>query len=100
MIEQVFTQNQIPYQLVGGTRFYDRQEIKTILAYLYLVENPDDNISFSWAIQHPNSGIGTVSIQKMIDKSQDRKVSIFNLAQTENLPLSTKQNQKVKKCGV
>ena len=46
MIEEIFLKSNIPYKIVGGTKFYDRKEIKDILAYLRLIGNPDDEISF------------------------------------------------------
>ena len=49
----------IEYAIVGGTKFYDRKEIKDILAYLRLIANPDDDISFQRVINVPKRGIGS-----------------------------------------
>ena len=58
MVEEIFLKSNIPYKIVGGTKFYDRKEIKDILAYLRLIGNPDDEISFARIINVPKRGIG------------------------------------------
>ena len=55
----------IPYTMVGGHKFYDRKEIKDILAYLSLIANPDDSISFERIVNEPKRGIGKSSIEKL-----------------------------------
>ena len=64
--EHAFSQAVIPYKLVGGVRFYDRKEIKDILAYLRLIVNPLDTVSFERVINVPARGIGAVSIQRIV----------------------------------
>lgn len=65
-IEEVFVQYGIPYKIVGGVRFYDRKEIKDILAYLRLVYQPSDQISFERIVNVPTRGIGTKSLQQFL----------------------------------
>ncbi|UOY91607.1 DNA helicase PcrA [Ectobacillus sp. JY-23] len=67
VVEEVFLKSNIPYKIVGGIKFYDRKEIKDILAYLRLIANPQDEISFSRIINVPKRGIGASSIDKIIN---------------------------------
>jgi len=68
-IEEALNRNFIPYRIVGAKKFYQRKEIKDILAYLRLVANPSDRMSFRRAINAPRRGIGEVTIQKLEDLS-------------------------------
>lgn len=62
--ERAFLQHHIPYQLVGGVRFYDRKEIKDMIAYLRLLYQPNDRMSFSRIVNVPARGVGAVSFEK------------------------------------
>ena len=64
--EKAFMDYRIPYKLVGGVRFYDRKEIKDIVAYLHLIVNPRDVISLTRVINVPARGIGEKSVQKIL----------------------------------
>ena len=64
--ERAFMDYRIPYKLVGGVRFYDRKEIRDIVAYLHLIVNPRDIISLTRVINVPARGIGEKSIQKIL----------------------------------
>ncbi len=64
-IEDAFVRFGVPYRLVGGTRFYERREIKDVLAYLRLVANPFDGVSLARVINVPTRGIGQKSIQEL-----------------------------------
>ncbi len=64
-IEDAFVRFGVPYRLVGGTRFYERREIKDVLAYLRLVANPFDGVSLARVINVPTRGIGQKSLQEM-----------------------------------
>ena len=66
-MEEVLLKSNIDYTIVGGTKFYDRKEIKDLLAYLRLIANPDDDISFRRIINVPKRGIGATSLDKMAD---------------------------------
>src|SRR3990167_2072507 len=63
VIEEAFLREGIPYLLVGGVRFYDRKEIKDILAYLRLIANPKDKIAYKRIVNVPPRGIGAVALQ-------------------------------------
>ena len=66
-IEEVFVQYGIPYRIVGGVRFYDRKEIKDVLAYIRLMYQPDDIASFERIVNVPTRGVGKASLQKFYD---------------------------------
>lgn len=65
--EKAFMEYRIPYKLVGGVRFYDRKEIRDIVAYLHLIVNPRDIISFTRVVNVPARGIGEKSVQKILE---------------------------------
>ncbi len=65
-LERAFLQNHIPYQIVGGVRFYDRKEIKDIIAYLKLIYQPQDRMSFSRIVNVPTRGVGAMSLEKFL----------------------------------
>ncbi|HMS32141.1 MAG TPA: 3'-5' exonuclease [Candidatus Saccharibacteria bacterium] len=65
-LEEALMRFNIPYQLIGGTRFYDRKEIKDILSYLNLVYQPDDIASFLRAVNSPSRGLGKVSLDNFL----------------------------------
>jgi DNA helicase-2/ATP-dependent DNA helicase PcrA len=64
--ERAFMQHRIPYQLIGGVRFYDRKEIKDVIAYLRLVYQPNDRMSFSRIVNVPARGVGQTSFDKFL----------------------------------
>ena len=66
-LEEQFVRYGIPYKIVGGVRFYDRAEIKDILAYLRLIYQPEDLVSFNRVVNVPTRGIGAKSIQSFLD---------------------------------
>jgi DNA helicase-2/ATP-dependent DNA helicase PcrA len=63
-IEEAFVHMGIPYRVVGGVRFYDRKEIKDVMAYLRLIFQPEDRVSFERVVNVPARGIGATSVQK------------------------------------
>ncbi len=67
----------VPYQLVGGLRFYQRQEVKDVVAYLRLVANPDDDVSFARVVNVPSRGIGQRTMAKLADAARELGVSMF-----------------------
>ena len=64
VIENMLTREAIPYRVLGGLRFFDRKEIKDILAYLKLINNPSDNVSLKRIINEPKRGIGKTTVEK------------------------------------
>lgn len=65
-LERAFLQMRVPYQIVGGVRFYDRKEIKDIVAYLKLIYQPNDRMSFSRIANIPTRGVGATSLEKFL----------------------------------
>ena len=68
--EEVLTRYSIPYQVVGGLRFYDRREIKDVLAYLRVIANPADSVSLKRVINVPRRGVGKGTLEKLDQASQ------------------------------
>ncbi len=75
--EDVFLKNDIPYAIYGGIGFYQRKEIKDVIAYLKLILNNDDDFSFKRVVNEPKRKIGDALIGKLIDAATDNKVSLF-----------------------
>ncbi|HFT5903375.1 TPA: DNA helicase PcrA [Bacillus cereus] len=97
MVEEIFLKSNIPYKIVGGTKFYDRKEIKDILAYLRLIGNPDDEISFARIINMPKRGIGATSIDKIINYGVQNGISLTAvLDEIEHVGVSAKITKAVK----
>lgn len=82
VIEEILIKSDIPYQIVGGIKFYDRKEIKDLLGYLRLLSNPDDDISLTRIINVPKRGIGDTTVGKLADAAAQRGTSIFRLLET------------------
>ncbi len=78
-IEKVFSRSGIPYRVLGGTRFYDRKEIKDILAYLALVNNPDDDLRLSRIINEPKRKIGSVALDAIRDIAATEHCSMLTV---------------------
>lgn len=77
VIEEVFVKANIPYQMVGGTKFYDRKEIKDMLAYLRLIANPDDDLSFRRVVNVPKRGIGQTTVDKLGLYALEKGLSMY-----------------------
>ena len=71
----------IPYQIVGGVGFYDRMEIKDILAYLRVMCNRDDSMSLRRIVNVPARGIGATTLQRIVDFATSEELSLFNAIQ-------------------
>jgi DNA helicase II / ATP-dependent DNA helicase PcrA len=82
VLEEIFSQHKIPYRVVGGMRFYERKEIKDLLAWLRGAMNPSDVVSIQRAAQAPKRGIGDVTIAK-----------IGQFARSEDIPLGEAFNR-------
>ncbi len=76
-LEETFIRYGMPYRLVAGTRFYERKEIKDIIAYLKLVQNPNDSVSLLRIINIPARGIGDKSLAQLDARAKSRGVSIY-----------------------
>lgn len=81
--EEVLVQYAVPYTIVGGLRFYDRKEIKDILAYLRLIANPDDSLSLKRIINTPRRGIGKATIDRLEMAARELNVSLWQIITDE-----------------
>lgn len=76
-LEEWFIRAGIPYKLVGGVKFYERKEIKDLLAYLKFLANPSDGISMKRIINEPRRGIGEATLKKIEDYSREKGIPIY-----------------------
>ncbi len=76
VLEERLIKGRIPYKIVGGVRFYERKEIKDVLAYLQLMHNPNDTVAFQRIVNVPTRGIGTKAVLRLLDASETRSVSV------------------------
>ena len=90
-IEQALVETGVPYKVVGGTRFYDRREVKDVLAYLRLLANPDDEVSARRIVNVPKRGIGATSVARLAAWAGTQRVSFADaLGRAEEAGLSAK----------
>ena len=79
VFEETFIKEGIPYKILGGLKFYDRKEIKDILAYLRVIQNPSDNISLKRIINVPRRGIGNTTVEAVENIATQRECSMFSV---------------------
>ena len=88
-LERALMQHRVPYQIIGGVRFYDRKEIKDVIAYLRLLYQPNDRMSFSRIVNVPTRGIGATSLEKFLmwqaNSGMDIISALMNVEQTSSL---------------
>jgi DNA helicase II / ATP-dependent DNA helicase PcrA len=91
IIEEVLLKSNLNYTIVGGIKFYDRKEIKDLLAYLRLIANPDDDISLARIINVPKRGVGSTSVDKIANYALDNDLSLFQaLYEIEQIGVSAR----------
>ena len=78
--EQAFRAAKIPYQVVGGVSFYERQEIKDVLAYLSLMANPKDDLAFARVVNVPPRGVGATSLEKLSGRAASLGLPLLAMA--------------------
>ena len=98
-IEDAMMKYGIPYQIIGGFKFYERKEIKDLLAYLKLINNNSDNLSFERIINSPKRGIGAGTLDKVKKFASDENISLLKAARKskENPHLSGAYQGRVQK---
>jgi DNA helicase-2/ATP-dependent DNA helicase PcrA len=74
-LEEAMVRSEVPYKVVGGTKFYDRKEVKDVLAYLRVLVNPDDEVSWRRIVNVPKRGVGDTSVAKLSGYAGQRGVS-------------------------
>lgn len=77
--EEALVRERIPYKIVGGLKFYDRMEVKDVLAYLRILNNIDDNVSLARIINRPKRGIGDTSLSDLLDYADNNGMSLYNV---------------------
>ena len=78
-IEDILRRENIPYKIVGGLKFYERKEIKDIIAYLRLIQNGNDNLSLKRIINEPKRGIGKTSLEKVEQIAEAAETSMYDV---------------------
>ena len=78
-IEDILRRENVPYQIVGGLKFYERKEIKDIVSYLRLINNPADNLSLERVINEPKRGIGKTSLEKVAILASENGISMYEV---------------------
>ena len=78
-IEQILSREGIPYKVIGGLKFFERKEIKDIISYLRLIQNPMDNLSLIRIINEPKRGIGKTSLDKIQDLAVENETSMYEI---------------------
>lgn len=89
VLEEKLMRYAIPYTMVGGTKFYDRKEIKDVLAYLRLLYNPEDSLSLTRIINVPKRNIGATTMEHVAAYAEEQGISLFEaLSSTGEIPVT------------
>ncbi|WP_414017984.1 DNA helicase PcrA [Limosilactobacillus fermentum] len=101
VIEETFLKSTVPYTMVGGHRFYDRMEIRDLLAYLTLIVNPLDSMSFERVVNTPKRGIGMTSVERLREFAQESNLPLLAAAQNvQNAnAISARTRNKIEEFG-
>lgn len=79
VLEEAFMRENIPYKVLSGLRFYDRKEIKDIIAYLRVIHNPNDDVSLARIINEPKRKIGNMTLDKARNIAEEQDLSLFEV---------------------
>lgn len=93
--EEKFSFRGIPYRVLGGTRFYDRKEIKDVMSYMHLVENPSDDVAMARIINEPKRGLGPKSLGGIVSYAKAYKLSIFEALKEQEVLGSLSRKSRV-----
>ena len=97
-IEDAFRRSGIPYNIIGGVRFYERKEIKDLIGYLSLILNPKDTISLRRVVNFPPKGIGLKTVDKCVIEAEKRNVEMIEVLNSpENMGIRGKQADALNK---
>lgn len=97
-IERMFVKEKIPYHIYGGTRFYDRKEIKDVLAYMTILYNPFDMVRFKRIVNEPKRGIGDATMEMLENITRDFGISPIDVMRdSETYPVLSKKVAHLKK---
>ena len=96
VIEDVLRREGVPYEIIGGIKFYARKEVKDVLAYLRLIINPTDGVSFDRIVNFPPRGIGKTSIEKIHDYAKEKNLTYLEVLDSlESLSVGLKQKESL-----
>ena len=100
-LEYMFKKNGIPYRIIGGTRFFDRAEVKDMLAYLCVLQYPEDDLRLSRIINNPPRGIGAKSIQTAQELSQEIGASLYSvISRADEFPALQRASMKLRQFSI
>lgn len=77
-IEEQLRLSQVPYTIIGGQKFYEKKEVKDIMAYLQVIRNPADQMSLRRILNVPNRGIGMKTLEKFLEESEAHQINLFD----------------------
>ncbi len=95
-LENIFVRSGIPYKVIGGHRFFDRKEIKDVIAYLNVINNPEDSVRLKRIINEPKRGIGETTVKNAEDIANGLGISLFEvLSHSEEYPTLSRASAKL-----
>lgn len=98
MLERTLVRKGIPYRIYGGTRFYDRKEIRDMTAYMSIIENPSDMVRFERIVNEPKRGIGNATLSLIQDITRDLHLSPLEVMRgADQFPILSKKSAALKK---
>jgi DNA helicase-2/ATP-dependent DNA helicase PcrA len=95
VLEDALRRASIPYVIVGGVRFYERREIKDLLAYLRLAVNPADDVAFRRAVAAPSRGIGKATLERLAEAARTRSISLLAVCAAPPADLAPKARRSL-----
>jgi DNA helicase-2/ATP-dependent DNA helicase PcrA len=93
-LEEGLNRAGVPYNMVGGVKFYERTEIKDLISYLRIIANPNDDFSIKRIINRPKRGLGKVTLDKILKNAYDAKVSIYEYILNNQDELASMMSKK------
>ncbi len=97
-VERALIRNKVPYRVFGGVRFQDRKEIKDVIAYLCVIQNPNDHVRFERIVNLPKRGIGEATVSNILDISRDLGMTPLEVARSsEDFPAISKRAAVLKR---
>ena len=97
-LEDSFRRSAIPYNIIGGVRFYDRKEIKDIIGYINIIVNPKDTLSLRRVVNFPPRGIGLKTVDKCFEKAKRKKMEVIEvLNEPDDMGIRGKQSDSLRR---
>ncbi len=94
-LEEGLNKEQIPYNMVGGVKFYERAEVKDVISYLRVIANPHDDFSIKRIINRPKRGLGKVTIERIFKAAYDKSQSIYEYLTSHEASIEAESSKKV-----